>query len=74
MIVAATIHNSTRTKAIDDIASRKGRSTSVFTSLFDIAFRPAGTLDGLPANRNAVASGWPARPSPGRRQGDVHHR
>ena len=59
MIVAATIHSSRRTNAIDDMASRNGRSTSVFTSPFDIVFRPAGTLDGAPANKNAVASGWP---------------
>ena len=43
MIVAATIHSSTRTNPIDDTASRSGRSTSVFTSAFDIVFSPAGT-------------------------------
>ena len=75
MIVAATTHNSRRTNAIDDMASRNGRSTSVFTSPFDIVFRPAGTLDGAPGEQERRRQRLAAD---GHRlgvgQGDVHHR
>ena len=44
-------------RVIDDIASRRGRSTSSLTAAFDINLSPGGVVDGGAANRNADASG-----------------
>ena len=75
MIVAATIHKSSRTKAIDDMASCSGRSTSVFTSLFAIVFSPCGHGRGRrrvqERGRHRLAEGAHRL---GVRQGDVHDR
>ena len=69
MIVAATTHNSRRTNAIDDIASPNGRSTSAFTSPFDIVFSPAGRSTARRRTRTPSPATAHRRPSPGRRPG-----